>query len=139
MGEIANCPNCSAIFSKSKFRDVCNQCFKEEEKIFEMVYQYIKKRENRTATIEQVIEDTAVEEKLMLKFIKQGRLKPSLYPNLRYKCEKCGGLTREGQLCPDCKEAMVKELKSFEAEEKRKEEIKERERRNTYHVNHFND
>ncbi|WP_042350845.1 TIGR03826 family flagellar region protein [Bacillus massiliigorillae] len=137
MGEIANCPNCSTIFEKTKFRDVCDQCYKEEEKMFDKVYRYIKKKENRTATVEQVLEDTGIEEELLIKFIKTGRLRPLLYPNLRYKCEKCGELIREGQLCPTCKEKMVKELKTFEAEEKRKNDIIERSSRNTYHVNDY--
>lgn len=137
MGEIANCPKCSALFNKTKYRDVCDACFKEEEQLYEMVYKYIRKRENRTATVDQIIEDTGIDEELLIKFIRTGRLKPSLYPNLHYKCEKCGTSITEGHLCAKCKSSFVSELKTFEHEERRKEEIKERERNATYHVNQY--
>ena len=69
MGELANCPRCGKIFAKTKFRDVCQNCFQEEEKLFEKVYEFIRRKENRTATIEQVIEATGVDEDIIYKYI----------------------------------------------------------------------
>lgn len=134
MGEISNCPNCGAIFAKNKFRDVCQKCYVEEEKKFEEVYQFIRKRENRTATIQQVIEGTGVEEALILKFIKIGKLKLAQFPNLGYKCEKCGSIIRDGRLCRSCTDDLKSQLKVFQQEEQRRREIEERERNQTYYA-----
>ncbi|MEH6940755.1 TIGR03826 family flagellar region protein [Bacillus sp. JJ722] len=134
MGDISNCPNCNGIFLRTKFRDVCDKCFKEEELIFEKVYQYIRKKENRKATMEQVIEDTGVDEDLLVKFVRMGRLKTSQFPNLGYRCESCGSLIHEGKYCTACTSNMQHQLKTFEQEEKRKEEILERERRITFYT-----
>lgn len=134
MGDISNCPKCSAIFLRTKFRDVCDKCFKEEEQIFEKVYQYIRKKENRKARMEQVIEDTGVDEELLIKFVRMGRLKTSQFPNLGYRCESCGSFIQEGKFCTTCTNNMQNQLKTFEQEEKRKEEILERERRITFYT-----
>jgi len=132
MGELANCPRCGKIFAKTKFCDVCQACFQKEEKLFEKVYQFIRKRENRTATIEQVIEATGVDENLIIKYIKSGRLRLAQFPNLGYKCDKCGSSIREGILCEKCSDDLRFQLKAYQEEEQRKREIEERNRTNTY-------
>ncbi|WP_153126680.1 TIGR03826 family flagellar region protein [Peribacillus tepidiphilus] len=134
MGELTNCPKCDKLFVQTKFRDVCDTCFKEEEKIFEMVYKYIRKKENRTATMAQVVEDTGVDEELLIKFVKTGRLKLAQFPNLGYPCEKCGATIKEGKLCGSCAELLRSELSSFQKEEARKRELLERERKATYYT-----
>lgn len=133
MSELTNCPNCETLFLKSKFRDVCDSCFKEEEKLFEKVYQFIRKKENRTATMVQVIDATEVDEELIIKFIKSGRLKLMQFPNLGYKCEKCGATIREGRLCVTCSDTLRSQLKVFQQEEERRKEITNRDRKNTYY------
>ena len=135
LGEVTNCPNCEALFMKTKFRDVCDSCYKEEEKLFERVYQFIRKRDNRTASMVQVIEETGVEEELIIKFIRNGRLKLAQFPNLGYKCDRCDSTIREGTLCRSCIHELQSELKVFERDEQLKKELKERDHRATYHLN----
>ena len=88
MAELMNCPNCGSLFVKTNLRDVCETCYKEEEQAFETVYKFIRKRENRTATIYEASEGTGVDEELIFKFIKTGRLELAQFPNLGYPCEK---------------------------------------------------
>jgi flagellar operon protein (TIGR03826 family) len=134
MGELANCPKCGEIFVKTQFRDICQKCWKEEEKAYETVYQFMRKRENRAATIPQIVEATGVEEELLFKFIRNGRLLLTKFPNLGYPCDKCGKIIREGKLCASCKEELRKELELHEAEEERKREIERREKQATYYA-----
>nr|WP_295973913.1 TIGR03826 family flagellar region protein [uncultured Bacillus sp.] len=133
MLDLVNCPNCDAIYVRNKFRDVCDACYKEEERQFDIVYQFLRQRENRAATIPQVIEETQVDEELLLKFIKTGRLKLASFPNLGYACEKCGTVIRSGKLCADCAEELRGELESVKKEEKRKKELRDRDKRSTYY------
>lgn len=132
MGELANCPKCVTIFTKTPYRDVCHACFQEEEKLFEKVYQFIRKKENRTATIEQVIEATGVDEDLIIKYIKSGRLRLAQFPNIGYKCDQCGVMIREGVLCGSCVDGLRSQLRTHQEEERRQQEIEERNRANTY-------
>ncbi|RSK28627.1 hypothetical protein EJF36_18120 [Bacillus sp. HMF5848] len=133
MAELSNCPNCGALFVKNRFRDVCDVCYKEEEKQYDTVYNYIRKRENRTATMLDVVEDTGVPETKIYKFIKTGRIKLAQFPNLGYPCQKCGTLIREGKLCNNCKGDLQGQLEELQKER----EIRERnqsDREHTYYV-----
>lgn len=131
MAELANCYNCNAVFVKTA-RNICPKCFAEEEKAFEVVYQFIRKRENREATIPEIVEATGVEEKLIIKFVKDKRLRTTMFPNLSYPCEKCGTKIVTGRLCQKCSEKIIKDVYLHELEEKAME--KERERINTYYT-----
>jgi len=130
--DVINCPSCAKLTVKSKFRDVCEECYKAEEKIFDAVYRYMRKRENRAATIPQIIEATGVEEALLLKFIKNGRLQQAHFPNLGYPCDKCGGIIHSGKICGKCVQELKAELEIHAKEEMRKQEVMEQKRRSTY-------
>lgn len=133
MGELANCPKCNGLFVKSQFRDICDACYKEEEKAFETVYNYLKKRENRKATLIEVSEATEVSEDLILKFIRQGRLQLANYPNLGYPCERCGTMIREGKLCLECSRDIKREIEKMKMYENSQDHLELR--HTTYYVN----
>jgi flagellar operon protein (TIGR03826 family) len=115
MSEVMNCPRCNALFMKNKFRDVCDRCFKEDEKMYDTVYQFLKKRENRAATMETVIAHTGVEEELLYKWVKKGRIQTKMFPNLGYRCDKCGKIINSGKLCDGCAGGIKRDLMQFEA------------------------
>ncbi|MFJ7858074.1 TIGR03826 family flagellar region protein [Peribacillus sp. NPDC097206] len=130
--DLFNCPNCNSLFVKTKFRDVCDACYKEEEAQFDQVYDYIRKKSNRMATMVQVVDATGVEEELIIKFVKTGKLRIAQFPNLGIPCEKCGTVIRSGRLCDACSQSIRSGLETFENEEKRRLEIEERDKKNTY-------
>lgn len=132
MAQLTNCPNCDRLFVKNAFRDLCDTCYKEEEAAYEKVYQFIRKRENRSATLTEVVNATEVEEKLIIKFIKKGRLRVAQYPNLGYPCQKCGTLIKDGKLCGSCKDELSKQITKLEQEEEFQKQLKERDKHETY-------
>jgi flagellar operon protein (TIGR03826 family) len=132
MAELANCPYCDKVFVKNQFRDICNDCWKEEELKYETVYQYIRKRDNRMASMQQVVDATGVEETLILKFIRTGKLKLAQFPNLGYPCDKCGTYIREGKLCHKCAKELREDFNSFSAEEERRKQKEMRDKQGTY-------
>src|SRR5690625_899043 len=89
MAELANCINCGVVFVKN-IRNICRNCFEAEEKAFETVYQFLLPRKNRQATIIDIVDATGVEEKLIIKFMKEKRLRTSDFPMLAYGCDRCG-------------------------------------------------
>lgn len=131
MGELENCPKCGNLFMKTNLRDICQNCWKEEEKAYETVYTYMRKRENRAATIPQIEKATGVEEELILKFIKTGRLQVTNFPNLGYPCDRCGRIIQKGKLCESCAGNLRKDLEMYDYEEERKKELN----RATYYSN----
>lgn len=133
MAELANCAKCGRLFVKLSTRDVCESCHQEEERQFECVYAFLRKRENRTATMAQVVEATGVEEKLIIKWIRAGRLQLVHFPNLGYPCDSCGAMIREGRLCAKCLGQLQADLRRAEGEK----EKEARSRRATYYTQDY--
>ncbi len=102
MADILNCPRCNKIFVKN-LRDVCTDCYREEENDYQTVHQFVRKRDNRMASIIEVEQETGVDKTLIYKFIRQGRIHLASFPNLAYPCESCGKMIREGRICGECK------------------------------------
>lgn len=134
MEELVNCPNCNEIFMKNKFRDLCPKCWKQEEADYDTVYKFMRKRENRAATIEQVVTQIGVKEETILKFIKKGRIQLTNFPNLGYPCDRCGRIIRTGKLCEKCTNELREDLKTFQSEEKRKQGLLKKEKATYYSV-----
>ncbi|WP_100400262.1 TIGR03826 family flagellar region protein [Bacillus sp. FJAT-44742] len=126
MASLENCPECGSLFVKN-LRSVCDTCHQEVEKQFELVYSYIKKRDNRTATRMEVSENTGVAESLISRFIREGRLHLTHFPNMTYPCTSCGEEIRDGSLCRSCKENIKQGLEEDRKDRERKDRIKERE------------
>ena len=96
MAELKNCPTCGNFFNYTGIREVCANCARDEEKMYEEVYRFLRRRENRAATIERIVEVTGVTETLLHTWVRKGRLQPAQFPNLGYPCDNCGKLTTKG-------------------------------------------
>lgn len=127
MGELANCSRCNEVFVKS-VRPICRDCFEEEEEAFKLVYRFLSKQKNRSASLVEIVEATEVEEDLIVKFIKENRLQTSQFPNLGYPCKKCKEPIVSGRLCVNCSNELLTELGRQEQIEQRTKELKNRER-----------
>ena len=124
MAELANCSQCGKVFVKN-IKDICRDCYKEEEVAFKKVYEFLKQQKNREATLYEVVDATGVEEILITKFIKENRLRTSMFPKLGYPCERCGTMIVSGKLCVKCSDEIKNDLNQFEAIEKVAERNKE--------------
>ncbi|WP_338751641.1 TIGR03826 family flagellar region protein [Bacillus sp. FJAT-52991] len=134
MSEIVNCPRCGDLYMSNAFRDVCSKCAKEEEQMYEKVYKFLRQRENRAATIERVVEVTGVDEELIHKWMKKGRLHATHFPNMGYPCDRCGAIISRGKLCAKCTQQIEDDIKQLKREEKFREEKQENERQTTYYA-----
>lgn len=120
------------FFQLHGVRDVCAKCAMNEEKMYETVYRFLRKRENRAANIDRIVEATGVTESLLHRWVRKGRLQPALFPNLGYPCDKCGSLTTTGKLCVKCTDEIKRELNTIEAAEELREAMKEQDRATYY-------
>lgn len=133
MAELANCARCDAVFVKTS-RDICTECYREEEQAFQKVYRFLSKRENREATIAEIVKATGVEEELIIKFIRNNRLQRSRFPKLAYPCERCGIDIVTGRFCEECSEKLISEFEAQEKLEERQSKQKEKRRKiDTYY------
>lgn len=130
--ELRNCPTCGEFFNYTGVRDVCGKCAREEEEMYEKVYRFLRRRENRAATIERIVEMTGVTEELLFKWVRRGRLQTAMFPNLGYPCDNCGSLTKKGKLCAACTEDLQSDLRKFQAAEVFRDAVSRNET-NTYH------
>lgn len=99
--KLTNCANCGAVFARNVI-DICPKCYREEEQAFNIVYAFLRKQKNRSALLPEIAEETGVEEALIIKFLKQNRLRASQFPQLTYPCESCGEPISEKKLCQRC-------------------------------------
>ncbi|WP_203363295.1 TIGR03826 family flagellar region protein [Bacillus sp. REN10] len=134
MSEIINCPRCGDLYMSNAFRDVCSKCAREEEEMYEKVYKFLRQRENRAATIERVVEATGVEEELIHKWMKKGRLHAAHFPNMGYPCDRCGAIISKGKLCLKCTEQIEEDIKRLQKEEKFQHQKEQSERQATYYA-----
>lgn len=134
MGELANCATCDKIFVKVT-RDICPDCIKEEDRLFEIVYNFIKKRENRQATIPEIVEATQVDEEVILQFVRDNRLRSTQFPNLSYPCERCGNPIVKGKLCENCTTDISADLRyQQEIEKVQRKNEEARNKKQTYYT-----
>lgn len=137
MAELANCARCDQVFVKT-MRDICQACYRQEEADFNTVYTFLKQRENREAILPEIVEATDVEEKVIIKFIKEKRLRISQFPKLAYPCERCGKPMSSGEICVTCLNELKEDLAHYEAVEE-KAKSSENSDRNVYYSFKKND
>ena len=133
MAELRSCPMCGTFFNYTGLREVCHNCAQKEEDLYQIVYRFLRKRENRAATIDRIEEATGVDRELLYKWVRKGRLHRAMFPNLGYPCDNCGHLTNKGKLCDKCANEIKSDLRTFEAAKEFRERILAKDRV-TYHA-----
>lgn len=128
MAELRNCPMCQNFFNYTGLREVCHNCAQKEEEMYQVVYRFLRKRENRAANVDRIVEATGVDRDLLYKWVRKGRLHPAVFPSLGYPCDNCGHLTTKGKLCESCQNDLKSDLRTFEAAKEFREGVERRER-----------
>lgn len=83
MAELRNCPMCDEFFNYTGLREVCHKCANKEEEMYQVVYRFLRKRENRAANVDRIEEATGVSRDLLYKWVRKGRLHPKNIPKFR--------------------------------------------------------
>ena len=106
--DIRNCSRCGNIYAYDGF-NICMKCRRQDEEDFQKVKEYLD--ENPGATITEVTEETGVDSKKIIEFLRQGRLEVEDEANLLLSCERCGASIKTGRFCEKCILEMQKEFK----------------------------
>ncbi|MFS0815339.1 hypothetical protein ABC382_00025 [Lysinibacillus sp. 1P01SD] len=105
-----------------------------EAEIFSELHHFLLRRNNRILSNDEVVNQTGVSSELIYKWVKNGKLKQSVFPNLGAPCEKCGKITSRPKLCISCSTTIIDTLNQEEKDKAWFDKIQNRDRRrNTYH------
>ena len=108
---IRNCKRCGKIFQYDGVHKICKNCRVQEEQDFEKVKEFLK--ENPNSSINVVSEETGVEKKTIIEFIKNDRLiAEDLEIDVTIRCQRCGKEIKHGKYCDKCISDMKNEIES---------------------------
>ena len=99
LGKLHNCEICGKVFMRVT-RPICPQCQSQEEDVLTRIQHYI--RDNPKLSLGEVAEACEVTEKVLLKFVRDGRIKVSLESPSALKCSSCGAPILSGVFCSSC-------------------------------------
>lgn len=103
-----------------------------EEEIFSELIHFLLRKNNRLLSNKEVIELTGISNELIFKWVKTGKLKASLFPNLGTPCERCGSLTNHSRICRKCSDGLLGTIESEEKDKLWFEKLQKNQRKNTY-------
>lgn len=100
MGNICNCLICNKPF-KNCGNDICSDCRNIEKDLLDKATKHMKFRQN--ITINQMSEDLGISTNILLRFIREGKLR------IKRNCHKCGSSIHHSEttnLCYKCKKTI---------------------------------
>jgi flagellar operon protein (TIGR03826 family) len=105
---LSNCGRCGQLFNKV-YKNICPSCIKNEEESLEKVRSYIKT--NSKTDIDTVSNGTGVPSKLIIQFLREGRIDIAEGKQLVYPCYHCGKPIFTGKACAECT-SMIEQLQA---------------------------
>lgn len=105
--EFKKCKTCGRIFQG--YGKQCPDCVEEEDRQYNLVRDYVWAHPG--ASMYEIVEETEVDPKLILRFLKEGRVELENADGL-LTCEKCGTPISSGTLCDACKSKLSKAMDS---------------------------
>lgn len=87
-----------------------------EEDIFSELHHFLLRKNNRHLTNDEIVALTGISSDLLYKWVKTGKLKTSIFPNLGAPCERCGKLT-QAKICVNCSSSIVNTLQQEEKDQ----------------------
>lgn len=98
----ANCPRCHHIFRKSPENKICAACQTAEDAAYTKVANWLS--DHPGATLREVAEATEVEERIISRLIREGRLTllENLHADDQPRCRRCDVRITRGTMCPTC-------------------------------------
>lgn len=110
MGDLRNCPECGKVFVKIS-KNLCPDCIEKDEKAFEEVRAYLK--DYPGASVEEICGATGVEEKKVLKWIREGQIEVCFREGGRVlTCKGCGVPVTSGNFCARCAKDLSSQIET---------------------------
>lgn len=107
--KIEHCKRCEKLYSKIR-SPYCPDCMEVIEKQFTIIRDYIQM--NPAADVSKIIEETSVEEQVLLYLLREERLSSST--QAEFPCWNCGKPIKSGKYCPECVHKMTSSFSQLE-------------------------
>lgn len=105
---VKNCRKCGKMFNYIGGMPVCPACRESAEAQFQKVKKYV--QDNKTATIQQIVEECGVDAKQIQQWVREERLFFTDDSPVKINCEICGATIRTGRYCEKCKKDTANNL-----------------------------
>lgn len=106
MNNVKQCKQCGRLF-ESFGAHLCPRCADELEQNFLVVKDYV--YDHPDANVFDVAKETGIPEKMVLEFLREGRLSMN---TAELDCEECGKPISSGRFCSECKNKLENVLMS---------------------------
>lgn len=116
---LRKCKWCGSLFQGSP-TGICYSCIEKMDEEFLVARDYI--YDHPSAKIAEVCEETGIEERTILHFLKEGRLSLSSNVGDILSCENCGSSIKSGRLCDNCKNKLKSAIHGVIEKDKPKEQ-----------------
>lgn len=108
LNNFRKCKTCGNIFNFMG-KPICPNCVKKMDEDFAKVRKFI--YENPNARVEEISEETGVEPKMIMQFLREGRLELKVADG-SLVCEKCGIPISSGRMCHTCSQSLSNNIAS---------------------------
>lgn len=106
---VRTCSLCSKMY-KYKGNPICPACLKRLDDDYVIVRDYL--YDHPQAGIQELAEETEVDEKIILQMIRMGRIEFAEGVDTGIHCTSCGRPITGGTMCDSCKKKMSETLRS---------------------------
>ncbi len=100
--DVRQCRECRRLF-QSLGSNICPECAEELDRCFKVVKSYL--YDHPDANVFEISTETGVAEKMVLNFLKEGRLAINEADSILL-CERCGIPVSTGRYCRKCQEQL---------------------------------
>lgn len=102
------CDKCGSIYNFNGEK-ICPKCLAEMDEQFEKIKKYL--QQNPNAGVAEIAEETEVDEKVILHFLREGRLELAK-TDAFLKCVNCSAPIASGRYCQKCSLSLSNTLNS---------------------------
>ena len=106
--ELRNCPECDKLFTYITI-NLCPACQKIDEEQFQKARKYL--RENPNKNIAELARETEIEERKIVRWVREGKFQSKFFSNMTLPCENCGTPISSGRYCQKCSKNLADGLK----------------------------
>ena len=91
---------------------MCRDCYEKEQEQEQVVYDYV--RDHDKCGIKEIVDDTGVKERVVLRMLKNGRFIAQGL-EITYPCQSCGAPITTGKLCSKCSQDILNQAERIKA------------------------
>ena len=111
MGTLKNCSECGKLYTEVG-QGMCRDCYEKEQEQEQVVYDYV--RDHDKCGIKEIVDDTGVKERVVLRMLKNGRFIAQGL-EITYPCQSCGAPITTGTLCSKCSQDILNQAERIKA------------------------